>query len=151
TTTLVFDPNEDRSRAEQRSDPLTETSGYVWIATRPGGASLEGLRRLGHSCGYTVYEADLAAAGDRILLGRAGLTSDDKRLVLARHPTAPITAPHAIARLERPFLLPSGDGAQLEHVPQQLPAGGRLPPIRGPSGRPGIRAEVAVPGFAGAV
>src|SRR5262249_19230568 len=143
-TTLLFDPNEDRTRAEQRFDALTETSGYVWIAIRPGGALLEGLRRLGNTCGYSVFEADLDAASDRSILTRAGLTSDERRYVIARHPMDPSGPPHGFVRPDRPFVLyPEGVREQEEHLPQQLPAGGRLAPIPGPSGRPGLRAEPA--------
>jgi hypothetical protein len=141
-TTLLFDPNEDRTRAEQRFDALTETSGYVWIAIRPGGASLEGLRRVGNACGYSVFEADLAAASDRSILTRAGLTSGERRCVIARHPMDAIGAPHGVVRPDRPFLIYTEDvTAQEEHLPQQLPAGGRLVPIPGSSGRPGLRVE----------
>lgn len=77
--TLLFDPNEDRTRAEQRFDPLTEISGYVWLAIRPGGASLAGLRWLGNACGYTILEANLATAPDRSILTDAGLYSTEKR------------------------------------------------------------------------
>jgi hypothetical protein len=147
--TLLFDANEDRNRAEQRFDKFTETSGHVWIASRPGGVSLEGLRRLGHVCGYTVFEADLAAVSDRSLLTRTGLISGEKRFVIARHPTDAITAPHGIVRPDRPFLIyADGVSAQQEYLPQQLPVGGRLAPITGPPGRPGLRAEAAAVGIA---
>ncbi len=142
--TLLFDPNEDRTRAEQRFDALTETSGHVWIATRPGSISVEGLRRLGHACGYNVFEADLAAASDRNILTRAGLYSAEKRLAIARHPTDAITAPNGIVRPDRRFLLYTDDvTAHEERVPQYLPAGGRLAAVTGSSGRPGLRAEPA--------
>jgi hypothetical protein len=152
SATLLFDPNEDRTRAEQRFNALTQTSGYVWIATRSGGTSLEGLRRLGHACGYTMFEADLAAASDRSILTRAGLISGGKRYVIARHPTDAIDAPQGIVRPDRPFLLYTEDvSAQEERLPQHLPAGGRLAPIPGPSARPGLRAETAAPSVASVV
>ncbi|MGE0677732.1 MAG: hypothetical protein AB7O40_11850 [Pseudolabrys sp.] len=148
---LLFDPSEDRTRAEQRFDALTETSGHVWVASRSGNASLEGLRRLGHACGYTVFEADLAAASDRAILGRVGLTSADKRSLIARHPTDALTAPHGIVRPDRPFLVYTEDLNEHERMPQQLSAGGRLAPITGASGRPGLRVEPAAPGLASVV
>lgn len=145
STVLLFDPNEDRNRAEQRFDELTQTSGYVWIAIRSGGASLEGLRQIGHVCGYTVFEADLAAAGDRSILIREGLTGADNRSLIARHPTDAITAPHGIVRPDRPFLVYTEDlGAQEEFLSQHLSLGASLVPVIGPSGRPGLRAEPAV-------
>jgi hypothetical protein len=148
--TLVFDPNEDRTRAEQRFDAVTETSGYLWIATRPGGASLDGLRRLGHVCGYTVFEADLAATGDRSILTHVGLISGEKRFMIARHPTDAINAPHGIVRPDRPFLLYSEDVTE-ERLPQHLPPAGRLAPITGSSGRLDLRAEPTAPGIASVV
>ena len=152
TTTLLFDPNEDRTRAEQRFDELTETSGYVWIATRADGGSLEGLRRLGNACGYTIFEADLAAAHDLSILTRAGLCSGERRFLISRHPIDAISAPHRIVRPDRPFLVYRDDASsQDQRVPQQLPAGGRLAAITGPSGRPGLRAEPAAPIVSGVV
>jgi hypothetical protein len=150
--TLLFDPNEHRARAEQRWDALTATSGYVWIATRPDGASLEGLRRLGRACGYTVFEADLATSSNRAILARAGLTSANKRSLIARHPTDAINAPYGIVRADRPFLVYGNDvDGQQQHLPQQLPAGGRVAPIMSPSGRFGLRAEAEVPVIANVV
>jgi hypothetical protein len=140
--TMLFDPNEERTRADQRFDALTETSGYVWIAIRPGSESLDGLRRLGDACGYTVLEANLAAAPDRSILTRAGLYNSKTRSLVARHPTDAITAPHGVVRPGRPFLFyTEGIGTQPEH----LPPGGRAAPISGPTGRPGLRAEQAPP------
>jgi hypothetical protein len=141
----LFDPYEDRTRAEQRFNPIKETSGYIWIAVSPGGASLDGLRRLGNTCGYTVYEADLGARSNRLVLERAGLASDDKRLAIVRHPIDAINAPHGVVRPERPFLLYDPDEPDKEQVPQELPADGRLPAVTGPLGRPGLRAEASGP------
>jgi hypothetical protein len=150
--TLLFDPNEDRTRAEQRFDALTETSGHVWIATRAGDTSVEGLRPLGHVCGYNIFEADLSTASDRRVLTSAGLYSAEKRFAIARHPTDAITAPNGIVRPDRRFLLYSDDlTPHEERVPQHLPAGGRLAPVTGPSGRPGLRAVPAEPGIASVV
>lgn len=149
--TLLFDPNEDRTRAEQRFNPLKEASGYIWIAVTPGGTPLEGLRRLGATCGYTVHEANLGARSDRLVLERAGLISDDKRLVIARHPIDAINAPHGIVRPQRPFLLYDPGEPHKEHVPQDLPADGRLPAVTGSSGRPGLRAEASGPALADVV
>ena len=42
---LLFDPNEERTQAEQRFDVLAGTSGYIWLATKAGGATLDGLRK----------------------------------------------------------------------------------------------------------
>lgn len=148
---LFFDPNEDRTRAEQRSSDLKGASSYLWIAVSPEGASLEGLRKLGYACGYTIYEADLGTQSNRSILERAGLASDDRRLVVARHPTDAINALQGIVRPERPFLLYDPDDAHKEHLPQELPADGRLPATTGPFARPGLRAEASGPALANIV
>src|SRR5262249_6256006 len=86
------------------------------------------------------------------ILSRAGLVSGERRFVIARHPTDAISAPHGIVRPDRPFLVYTDDIIpQEERLPQYLPAGGRLPPITGPSGGPRLRAEPAAPGVASVV
>jgi hypothetical protein len=142
-TTLLFDPNQDRTGAEQRFDMLSGAKGLVWIATQPSGADLTGLRRLGSNCGYTVFEADLADQDSRKLLVREGLLGSESRTLLARHPLDAIGAPQGLVRPGRPFLLYKEEAEDAK--PQTLPAGGRIAGISGLAGRPGVRCEPAAP------
>jgi hypothetical protein len=140
---LLFDPNAERTQAEQRFDALTGTSGHIWVATKVGGATLNGLRKLGSVCGYTAFEANLADAADRSVLTREGLLSDESRTLLARHPVDAICAPQGVVRPDRPFLLYNeGDAVGSNSVPQRLALGARIAAVSGLSGRSGLRAEL---------
>ena len=141
---LLFDPNSDRTQAEQCFDVPSGQTGIVWVATRAGGATLEELRRLGCTCGYAVFEANLADAGDRTVLLREGLLSTQSRLLLARHPLDAIGALQGVVRPDRPFLLYNAEGGtDKDAKPQCLETGARLAAISGLAGRPGLRAEAA--------
>ena len=143
---LLFDPNAERTQAEQRFDVLAGTSGYIWVATKAGGATLNGLRKLGGVCGYTAFEANLADATDRAILTRESLLSDESHTLLARHPVDAIGAPQGVVRPNRPFLLyKEGDAAASDSTPQCLTSGARIPAISGLSGRPGLHAEMPLP------
>ncbi len=142
---LLFDPNDDRTRAEQRFGVLTGASGFVWIASKTGGAKLDGLRRLGGACGYIVYEANLADPENRAILTREGLLSAQGRLLLSRHPLDAIGAPQGVVRADRPFLLYKAEGQDEESKPQGLGAGKRISAVSGLAGRPGLRGEAASP------
>ena len=75
------------------------------FATASDGADLTGLPRLGVTCGYQLFEANLDAPADRAILVREHLLSDERRLLVGRHPSDAITAPQATVRVSRPFLL----------------------------------------------
>lgn len=102
---LVFEPNDERSQAEQRFTSLTGREGVVWLATASGGADLTGLPRLGAICGYQLFEANLGNPGDRAILVREHLLSDERRLLLCRHPSDAIASLQGTVRASRPFLL----------------------------------------------
>lgn len=143
---LVFEPSEDRTHAEQRFTPITDTAGCVWLGVRTGGATLQGLRKLGAACGYAIFEADLSAADDHETLVRAGLLSTASRFVVARHPIDAIGAPQGVVRPNRPFLIYKEGGVSGEtFVLQRLSEGGRIAPTAGDSGQPSLRAEAALP------
>jgi hypothetical protein len=122
---LLFDPNDDRTHAEQRFEIVTATTGLVWIATKPDGAMVDGLRRLGTACGYVVHEADLSHGNHRNILAREGLLSAQTRSLLARHPFDAIGAPQGVVRPDRPFLLykPSEEH---DATPHRLAVGARI-------------------------
>ncbi|CAN7216801.1 hypothetical protein [Mesorhizobium sp. LjNodule214] len=142
----LFDPNEDRTQAEQRFGVLTGKSGFAWIASKAGGAQLDGLRRLGITCGYIVYEANLESPADRVILNREGLINAQSRLLLARHPFDAICAPQGVVRPDRPFLLYNEvDDTDAKAEPQRMGAGSRIAAISGLAGRPSLRSEVASP------
>jgi hypothetical protein len=143
---LLFDPNSARTTAKQRTGTLTGTSKYAWVAVRSGGATLEGLRKLGDTCGYAVFEANLADTLDRKILVRAGLHRGSGKWLLARHPVDAIGAPQGVVRPNRPFLFyKEGGSAEHEGIPQSLAEGERIAAVSGPSGRPGLRAKPASP------
>ncbi len=142
---LLFDPNDDRTRAEQRLSSLSGTGGTVWIATRSEMPELSGLRRLGDTCVYRLYEADLADSADRAILMDRKLLETETRATLARHPIDAIGAGHGVVRPDRPFLLYRDWAEKAEETPQKLAAGGHISPISGATGSPGVRAEAAAP------
>ncbi|TPK87371.1 hypothetical protein [Mesorhizobium sp. B2-4-17] len=144
TEILLFDANYDRTHAEQRFDVVTGTSGHVWIATKPGGASFVGLRMLGSSCGYNFFEADLSNEGERAVLTREDLFSEHGRLQLARHPLDSIGAPQGVVRPTRPFILyMEGAPPDGQNLPQMLAAGSRRPAVSGLAGQPNMCSEPA--------
>lgn len=146
TVNLLFDVNDERAQAEQRFGVPSATSGYIWLGTRPGGATLDGLKKLGAAAGYQFFEADLAHAADRALLNREGLLTTQDRAQLARHPVDAIGAPQGVVRPNRPFLLyKEGIGTDPDAAPQRLPANGRIAAVSGRSGRPGLKAEPPPP------
>lgn len=145
TTTLLFESNEDPNRAEQSLSSLNRTGGTIWVAARTEMLALSGLRRLGHTCGYTLYEADLANIADRVILVKAKLLDTEARVTLARHPIDAIGAGPGVVRPNRPFLLYRDWAGGTKAVPQKLPAGGSISPVSGTQGSPGVRAEAAVP------
>jgi hypothetical protein len=141
---LLFDPNDNGTQAEQRFDVLSGESEVVWIASRADGAALDGLRHIGDTSGYTVFEADLSNAGVREILLREGLLSNQSRSSLVRHPLDAIGAPQGVVRPDRPFLLYNAKNSSGEETkPQRLGSGERIGTISGLSGRSGLRAEVA--------
>jgi len=141
---LLFEPNEERSRAEQRFTPLSGLRGTVWLATRGVMSALSTLRKLGEACGYSIYEADLAMEGDRQILVREGLLTSEARLALARHPIDAISAGPGVVRPDRPFLF-YREGAEADGAPQKLATGGRISAVSGAAGSPGARAEPVMP------
>lgn len=143
SSTLLFDVDDNRAQAEQRlADTFEQSSGTVWIATRTGGTNLAGLRKIGNCCSYTVFEGDLANAGDRAILSREGLLSAHNRLKLARHPIDAIGAARPIVRPGRSFLIyRDDDGSAHLTAPQRLSAGGRL----SAGASPAVRAEAKEP------
>lgn len=142
---LLFEPNVNRTQAEQRFGPLSGTDGIVWIATRGGISALAGLRKLGSNCGYSFYEADLGDSADRAILVSAKLLGSETRTTLARHPIDAIGAGLGLVRPDRPFLLYKDGAGMAEAVPQRLAPGGRISPVLGAAGSPGVRAELAAP------
>ncbi len=145
SSTLFFEPNEDHTRAEQRLSSLNGTEGTTWVAVRMDMPALSGLRRLGDTCGYTVYEADLADNADRAILVAEQLLDTAAQATLARHPIDAIGAGPGVVRPDRPFLFYRDRMGRSEAVPQKLPAGGSISPVAGNAGSPGVRAEAAVP------
>ena len=141
---LLFEPNEERNRAEQRFTPLSGPRGTVWLAARGEMSELSTMRKLGENCGYCIYEADLAIEGDREVLVRVGLLASEARLALARHPIDAIGAGPGVVRPDRPFLLYK-EGAAADGTPQTLSTGGRISAVSGTAGSPGVRAEPAMP------
>jgi len=142
--TLVFEPDSERIHAEQRFDILSGSEGIVWIATRPGGANVAGLRRVGSGCGYAFVEADLADPGHRAVLVREGLLSAERRFLLARHPFDAIGASQGVVRPGRPFLL-FRPGEDEEAVPRTLNKGERFPGGPGAGGEKRLRDPAGLP------
>lgn len=144
TATLLFDVNADRSQAEQRFGVLNDVSGYAWLGRRLDTVPLTGLKQLGAAGGYRFYEASLADAADRDILIKEDLLANQRRALLARHPTDAIGAPQGVVRPDRPFLIYS-DGADTDSdaMPQRLSANSRIAAVSGLAGRPGLRAEAA--------
>lgn len=143
TVTLLFEPNEDCTQAEQRFSLFSETRGIVWIATQIAMSGLSGLRKLGGTCGYTFYEADLANSADRAILAEEKLLSAEMRATLARHPIDAMGAGHGVVRPDRPFLLFRNEAGAADAEPQKLASGGRIASVSGAAGSPGVRAEAA--------
>ena len=146
TATVLFDVNDERTRAEQRFGVLNDTTGYAWLGRRIDIEPLAGLKQLGTAGGYRFFEANLADPADRAILTKENLLATQRRALLARHPIDAIGAPQSVVRPDRPFLLYSeGISAETEAVPQRLAAGGRIAAIAGLAGRPGLRAEPVPP------
>lgn len=145
TATLLFEPNEDRTRAEQRFAPLSGIDGTYWIATRNEISALSALRKLGHACGYTMYEANLADSGDREILIGERLLGSETRTMLTRHPVDAIGAPPGVVRPDRVFLFYGGGTNAALSAPQTLKAGDRIGAVSGTGGSPGVRAEPLTP------
>lgn len=146
TATLLFDVNDARTQAEQRFGVLNDTTGYAWLGRRIDTESLAGLKPLGTAGGYRFFEANLADPADRAVLTKEDLLATQRRALLARHPVDAIGAPQGVVRPDRPFLLYSeGVSVDTETVPQRLAVGGRIAAISGLAGRPGLRAEPALP------
>jgi hypothetical protein len=144
--TLLFDVNDNRSKAEQRFSVLSDTTGYAWIGRRTDSEPLTGLKILGNAGGYRFFEANLSDPGDRAILAKEHLLETERRELLARHPIDAIAAPQGVVRPDRPFLLfAEGVSTKADAVPQRLAAGGRIAALAGLAGRPGLRAEAAPP------
>jgi hypothetical protein len=139
---LLFDVNNDRSRAEQLFDLPNGQDGFIWIAAKAEIAPLE-LRQLGRTCGYRVFEANLADASHRAVLLREGLLGSQSRSLLARHPLDAIGAPHGVVRPDRPFLLYTTDGNSDDAKPQRLANGAKIAGVSDLAGGPGLRALTA--------
>lgn len=136
---LFFDPNDDRTRAEQRFDQPAGQKGFLWIAIKASSEPLQ-LRQLGNACGYFVYEANLADASNREVLQREGLLDEKAHSILSRHPFDAIGAPRGTVRPDRPFLLYRTDRSIIDVKPQRLSA---TATILGASNGDGIRVEPA--------
>jgi hypothetical protein len=146
TANLLFDVNDERTQAEQRFGILTGTSGFIWLGTKPGGATLDRLKKLGAAAGYHFFEANLNDPTDRTILTREGLIAAQNRAQLARHPADAIGAPQGVVRPDRPFLLYKDPvGTDQDAAPQRLAANGRIAAVSGRAGRPGLKAEAPPP------
>ncbi len=145
TPDLVFEPSEDRTRAEQKVNLPSSSIGTFWVATRNQMSILTALRKVGEACGYSIYEADLALNGDRELLIRASLLGNETRMMLARHPIDAIGADLGVVRSNRPFLFFREGKDMANSAPQKLTTGGRIGAVPGVAGSPGVRAEAAIP------
>jgi len=144
TATLLFVVTDERTHAEQRFGVLNDTSGYAWLGRRIDIEPLTGLKQLGTAGGYRFFEANLSDPGDRAILTREDLLASQRRALLARHPIDAIGAPQGVVRPDRPFLLYSeGESVETKAAPQRLSASGRIAPVAGLAGHPGLRAEVA--------
>ncbi len=144
---LVFEPDDERAHGEQRFSPLTGREGLVWLAAASGGPNLAGLRRLCEICGYQLFEADLEAPAERAILVRERLISDERRLLVSRHPSDAIGAPQATVRASRPYLLfaerqPGSDDAG---EVRKLTSGSHSATLAGVAGTAGLRAEPVPP------
>lgn len=102
---LVFEPDDERVLAEQRFAPLTGQESLVWIAAASSGAVLTGLRCFGTICGYQLFEANLDDPADRSILVREHLLTDQRKILLSRHPNDAIAAAQGTVRTSRPFLI----------------------------------------------
>lgn len=141
---LIFDPNLERTQAEQQTETITGKDGYVWISARD---AINGLPLLGKACGYTFHEANLADSDHRALLAETGLLNQENRAVLVRHPIDAICARPGVVSSERPFIFYNPD-AEGEIVIQSLKTGEKVPEIIGALGRLRVRAEVLSSFFA---
>ncbi|MHC9420732.1 hypothetical protein ACYZX9_19265 (plasmid) [Sphingomonas citri] len=124
--TLLFDPNPESSRGEQRFSPFDGASGAGWIASAAEFTALDRLRLVGKVAGYRLFEADLAAASDRAILAKEGLLAAHDRTLAARHPIDAITAPQGVVRPMRPFVLYRPGPPVSSDAPQRLQAGDRV-------------------------
>jgi hypothetical protein len=137
---LLFDANDDRTRAEQLFDLPNSQNGFIWVAAKAEIAPLE-LRQLGRTCGYRVFEANLADASHRAVLSREGLLGSQSRSLLARHPIDAIGAPHGVVRPDRPFLLYKTDANGNDDTkPQSLANGMKIAGVSDLAGKPELRA-----------
>jgi hypothetical protein len=142
---LLFDVNDDRTRAEQLFDLPNGQNGFIWIAAKAEIAPLE-LRQLARTCGYRVFEANLADPSHRAVLSREGLLGSQNRSLLARHPIDAIGAPHGVVRPDQPFLLYKTEGNSNDDTkPQCLANGMMIAGVSDLAGRPGLRALAASP------
>uniref|UniRef100_Q07PM7 Uncharacterized protein n=1 Tax=Rhodopseudomonas palustris (strain BisA53) TaxID=316055 RepID=Q07PM7_RHOP5 len=142
---LLFEANDDRTQGEQLFDLPNDQNGFIWIAAKAEIAPLE-LRQLGRTCGYRVFEANLADESHRALLEREGLLGSEQRLRLARHPIDAIGAPRGVVRPDRPFLLykTCGNGND-DAKPQRLATGMKIAAVSDFSGAPALCAVSASP------
>ncbi|MEA2906279.1 MAG: hypothetical protein QOI12_3666 [Alphaproteobacteria bacterium] len=144
---LVFEPNKERTQAEQRFEPLTGNEGLIWLATADDSANLIGLRRLGSICGYQLLEANLDNSADRAILAQHQLLSDQRRLLLSRHPSDAIAAPQATVCASRPFLLFAGPQLDKDAVGEvrTQASGSHAVTLAGVAGNLMLRTEAAPP------
>lgn len=144
---LVFEPNEERTQAEQLVLPLTGGKGLVWPATASGGPDMTGLRHLGTACGYQLFEANLDKPADRAILVREHLLNDQRQLLLVRHPSDAIGAPQATVRMSRPYLLFSERQAGNDDVGEVriLASGSQVVTLPGVAGS--VKLHAAPPGL----
>lgn len=110
---LLFEPSEDRRRAEQLFQPLSGREALVWVAISRDNASLSGLRMIGTASGYDIFEADLRVPGDKDFLIREKLLDDRPHLCIARHPIDAIISTRSEVRASRSFLVYSESGADI--------------------------------------
>lgn len=110
---LVFEPSEDRRRAEQLFRPLSGREALVWVAISRNNARLSRLRMIGAASGYDIFEADLRVPSDKEFLIREKLLDDRRHLCIARHPIDAIISMRSEVRASRPFLIYAESGADV--------------------------------------
>jgi hypothetical protein len=145
---LVFEPNEERTQAEQVFTlPLTGREGLAWLATASDGTDLTGLRHLGATCGYQLFEANLDTPADRAILVREHLLSDRRQLILSRHPSDAIGAPPGTVQASRPFLIFAERQPGYDDVAEvrTLDRGSHTATLAGVAGNVTLRAEPVAP------
>lgn len=118
TSLLLFDADDGGQTGEQRFSPFSAPSGKIFIGVKIGGASIEGLRTIGRSCGYDFLEGDLSRPEDVAALRQAGAWTEKTVTLCSRHPTDAIGAPPSVIRPGRPFVVFNVGGGDNLPLPQ---------------------------------